>query len=132
MKGFIPFTLKNENMKKNQVFLIKIIVLYGFVIFDYFFEKFINSYMLISFNISLPLIYLFLRYLIFGVTSISVIMMISVISKAYRYLLVIIPVISLILSVLSVFCRYSVSDFILILSGMFLSAITLSRKDFNN
>ena len=68
-------------MRKNLSFFIRIVVLYGFIIFDYFFEKFINAFTIANFNVSVQLVYFFLKCFIFGVLSTSAVLTIFEMGK---------------------------------------------------
>ena len=115
-------------MRKNLSFFARIVALYGFIIFDYFFEKFINAFTIANFNISAQLIYFLLKCFIFGVLSTSVVLTIFEIGKRCRIFVFILLTVSLGVAILNIFLNHSISYFIFILCGMFLSALVLSIK----
>ena len=117
-----------SNMRKNLSFFIKIIVLYGFIIFDFYFEKFINNYSRVTYNVSAQLVYFLLRCFIFGVLSTSVVLMIFEIGKGCRIFIHILLIVSLVVSILNIFMRHSISVFVLILCGMFFGALVFRMK----
>lgn len=115
-------------MRKNLSFFIRIVVLYGYIIFDYFFEKFINAFTIANFNVSVQLVYFFLKCFIFGVLSTSAVLTIFEMGKRCKIFVFILLTVSLGVAILNIFLKHSISYFVLILCGMFLSTLVLSIK----
>lgn len=101
-------------MRKNLSFFIRIVVLYGFIIFDYFFEKFINAFTIANFNVSVQLVYFFLKCFIFGVLSTSAVLTIFEMGKRCKIFVFILLTVSLGVAILNIifetfnflFCSY--------------------------